>query len=342
MLMVTASMAGLMMPVSAMAVISGLRASGNTAGIMGMAAHVCAACNTAVMIPMTVISRVGIAVLAVMHVSRSFGTTRNAADAVAVFTGLCTAIDAAKSVCMRGFQSASRNAAVMIPMTVISRVGIAVLAVMHVSRSFGTTRNAADAVAVFTGLCTAIDAAKSVCMRGFQSASRNAAVVIPVSVIRGVGIAVLAVVHMGGCFGTSRNTAGVMAVFTGLCTAVNAAKSVCMRGFQSAACYAAVMIPVSVIRRVGIAVLAVVHMGGCFGTSRNAAGAVAVFTGQGTADNSTKAVLMYFCLCASQNRAGNIHLIFLCSTLDFRGTLIYRIGDNTACYHGNGYECNSR
>ena len=276
--MVTASMAGLMMPVSAMAVISGLRASGNAAGIMGMAAHVCAACNTAV----------------------------------------------------------------MIPMTVISRVGIAVLAVMHVSRSFGTTRNAADAVAVFTGLCTAIDAAKSVCMRGFQSASRNAAVVIPVSVIRRVGIAVLTVVHMGGCFGTSRNTAGVMAVFTGLCTAVNAAKSVCMRGFQSAACYAAVMIPVSVIRRVGIAVLAVVHMGGCFGTTRNAAGAVAVFTGQGTADNSTKAVLMYFCLCASQNRAGNIHLIFLCSTLDFRGTLIYRIGDNTACYHGNGYECNSR
>ena len=276
--MVTASMAGLMMPVSAMAVISGLRASGNTAGIMGMAAHVCAACNTAV----------------------------------------------------------------MIPMTVISRVGIAVLAVMHVSRSFGTTRNAADAVAVFTGLCTAVNAAKSVCMRGFQSASRNAAVVIPVSVIRRVGIAVLTVVHMGGCFGTSRNTAGVMAVFTGLCTAVNAAKSVCMRGFQSAACYAAVMIPVSVIRRVGIAVLAVVHMGGCFGTTRNAAGAVAVFTGQGTADNSTKAVLMYFCLCASQNRAGNIHLIFLCSTLDFRGTLIYRIGDNTACYHGNGYECNSR
>ena len=212
--MVTASMAGLMMPVSAMAVISGLRASGNAAGIMGMAAHVCAACNTAVMIPMTVISRVGIAVLAVMHVSRSFGTTRNAADAVAVFTGLCTAVNAAKSVCMRGFQSASRNAAVMIPMTVI--------------------------------------------------------------------------------------------------------------------------------RRVGIAVLAVVHMGGCFGTTRNAAGAVAVFTGQGTADNSTKAVLMYFCLCASQNRAGNIHLIFLCSTLDFRGTLIYRIGDNTACYHGNGYECNSR
>ena len=290
--MVTASMAGLMMPVSSMAVLAGLCATGNTAGIMGMTAHV--------------------------------RTPGNAAGVM----------DMAAHVC------ASRYAAVMIPMTVISRVGIAVLAVMHVSRSFGTSRNAASAVAVFTGLCTAVNAAKSVCVSSFQSASRNAAVVIPVSVIRGVGIAVLAVVHMGGCFGTTRNAADAVAVFTGLCTVVNAAGAVGVFVFQSATCYTAVMIPMTVISRVGIAVLAVMHVSRSFGTSRNAANAVAVLAGLGTADNSTKAVLMYFCLCASQNRAGNIHLIFLCSALDFRGTLIYRIGDNTACYHGNGYERN--
>ena len=305
-----------------------------------MAAHVCASRYAAVMIPMTVISRVGIAVLAVMHVSRSFGTSRNAASAVAVFTGLCTAVNAAKSVCVSSFQSATRYTAVMIPMTVISRVGIAVLAVVHVNGCFGTSRNIAGVVAVFTGLCTAVNAAKSVCVSSFQSATRYTAVMIPMTVISRVGIAVLAVVHVNGCFGTSRNIAGVVAVFTGLCTAVNAAKSVCVSSFQSATRYTAVMIPMTVISRVGIAVLAVMHVSRSFGTSRNAASAVAVLAGLGTADNSTKAVLMYFCLCASQNRAGNIHLIFLCSALDFRGTLIYRIGDNTACYHGNGYERN--
>ena len=369
-LMVTASMAGLMMPVSSMAVLAGLCATGNTAGVMGMAAHVratgnaagvmgmiahvCttgntagimgmaahvrASCYAAVVIPMSVIRRVGIAVLAVVHVSGCFGTSRNVAGAVAVFTGLCTAVDAAKPVCMRGFQSASRYAAVMIPMTVIRRVGIAVLTVVHVSGCFGTTRNAACAVAVFTGLCTAVDAAKSVCMRGFQSASRYAAVVIPMTVIRRVGIAVLAVVHVGGCFGTTRNAAGTVAVFAGLCTAVNAAKSVC--GFQSAACYIAVMIPMSVIRGVGIAVLTVVHVSGCFGTSRNVAGAVAVFTGLCTAVNAAKSVLVYFRLCTTCHFAGNACSIFLCRPLDFRGTLIYRIGDNTACHHGNGYKRN--
>ena len=106
-LMVTASMAGLMMPVSSMAVLAGLCATGNAAGIMGMAAHVRASRYAAVMISMSVIRGVGIAVLAVVHVSGCFGTTRNAAGAVAVFTGLCTSVNAAKSVCMRGFQSAS-------------------------------------------------------------------------------------------------------------------------------------------------------------------------------------------------------------------------------------------
>ncbi len=371
-LMVTASMAGLMMPVSSMAVLAGLCATGNAAGIMGMAAHVCATGNAAgimgmaahvrttgnaagimgmaahvrasryaaVMISMSVIRGVGIAVLAVVHVSGCFGTTRNAAGAVAVFTGLCTSVNAAKSVCMRGFQSASRYAAVVIPMTVIRRVGIAVLAVVHVSGCFGTTRNAAGAVAVFTGLCTSVNAAKSVCMRGFQSASRYAAVVIPMFVIRRVGVAVLAVMHVGGCFGTSRNVAYAVAVFPRQGTAVDAAKSVCMRGFQSAACYAAVMIPMPVIRRVGIAVLAVMHVGGCFGTARNTAYAVTVFPGQSTAVDAAKAVLVYFRLCTPCHFAGNACSIFLCRPLDFRGTLIYRIGDNTACHHGNGYKRN--
>ena len=226
--MVTASMAGLMMPVSAMAVISGLRASGNTAGIMGMAAHVCASGNAAGVMGMTA------------------------------------------HVC------ASRHAAVMIPMPVIRRVGVAVLAVMHVSGGFGTAHNTACAVNVFPRQGTAVDAAKSVCMRGFQSA----------------------------------------------------------------ACYAAVMIPMPVISRVRVAVLAVMHVGGCFGTARNTAYAVTVFPGQGTAVDAAKAVLVYFRLCTTCHFAGNTCSIFLCRPLDFRGTLIYRIGDNTACYHGNGYKRN--
>ena len=227
-LMVTASMAGLMMPVSSMAVLAGLCATGNAAGIMGMAAHVCA------------------------------------------------------------------------------------------------TGNAAGIMG----------------MAAHVRASRYAAVMISMSVIRGVGIAVLAVVHVSGCFGTTRNAAGAVAVFTGLCTSVDAAKSVCMRGFQSAACYTAVMIPMPVIRRVGVAVLAVMHVGGCFGTARNTTCAVTVFPGQGTAVDAAKAVLVYFRLCTTCHFAGNACSIFLCRPLDFRGTLIYRIGDNTACYHGNGYKRN--
>jgi len=253
---------------------------------------------------------------------------------------VCTTGNTARIMGVAAHVCASRYSAVMIPMTVISRVGIAVLAVMHVSSCFGTTRNAAGAVAVLTGLCTAVNAAKSVCVSSFQSATRYTAVMIPMTVVSRVGIAVLAVVHVNGCFGTSRNIAGVVAVFTGLGAAVNVACAVGVFVFQSATCHTAVMIPMTVVSRVGIAVLAVMHVSRSFGTSRNAASAVAVLAGLGTADNSTKAVLMYFCLCASQNRAGNIHLIFLCSALDFRGTLIYRIGDNTACYHGNGYERN--
>ena len=307
-LMVTASMAGLMMPVSSMAVLAGLCATGNAAGIMGMAAHVCATGNAA----------------GIMGMAAHVRTTGNAAGIMG----------------MAAHVRASRYAAVMISMSVIRGVGIAVLAVVHVSGCFGTTRNAAGAVAVFTGLCTSVNAAKSVCMRGFQSASCYAAVVIPMFVIRRVGVAVLAVMHVGGCFGTSRNVAYAVAVFPRQGTAVDAAKSVCMRGFQSAACYAAVMIPMPVIRRVGIAVLAVMHVGGCFGTARNTAYAVTVFPGQSTAVDAAKAVLVYFRLCTPCHFAGNACSIFLCRPLDFRGTLIYRIGDNTACHHGNGYKRN--
>ncbi len=323
-LMVTASMAGLMMPVSSMAMISGLCATGNAAGIMGMAAHVRATGNAAGVMGM------------IAHVC----TTGNTAGIMGMAAHVCTTGNTAGIMGMAAHVRASCYAAVVIPMSVIRRVGIAVLAVVHVSGCFGTSRNAAGAVAVFTGLCTAVDAAKSVCMRGFQSASCYAAVVIPMTVIRRVGIAVLAVVHMGGCFGTSRNVAGAVAVFTGLCTAVNAAKSVCVCGFQSAACYIAVMVPMSVIGRVRIAVLAVVHMGGCFGTTRNAAGTVAVFAGLCTAVDTAKSVLVYFRLCTTCHFAGNTCSIFLCRPLDFRGTLIYRIGDNTACHHGNGYKRN--
>ena len=266
--------------------------------------------------------------------------TGNTAGIMGMAAHVCTTGNAAGIMGMAAHVRASCYAAVVIPMSVIRRVGIAVLAVVQVSGCFGTTRNAAGAVTVFTGLCTAVDAAKSVCMCGFQSASRNAAVMIPMSVIRRVGIAVLTVVHVSGCFGTSRNAAGAVAVFTGLCTAVNAAKSVCVCGFQSAACYIAVMIPMSVICGVGIAVLAAMHVSGCFGTTRNVAGAVAVFTGLCTAVNTAKSVLVYFHLCTTCHFAGNTCSIFLCRPLDFRGTLIYRIGDNTACHHGNGYKRN--
>ena len=306
--MVTASMAGLMMPVSSMAMLAGLCATGNAAGVMGMIAHVC--------------------------------TTGNAAGIMGMAAHVCTSGNAAGVMGMAAHVRASCYAAVVISMSVIRRVGIAVLTVVHVGGCFGTSRNVAGAVAVFTGLCTAVDAAKSVCMRGFQSASGYAAVVIPMTVIRRVGIAVLAVVHVSGCFGTTRNAAGAVAVFTGLCTSVNAAKSVCVCGFQSAACNTAVMIPMSVIRGVGIAVLAVVHVGGCFGTTRNAAGTVAVFAGLCTAVDTAKSVLVYFRLCTTCHFAGNACSIFLCRPLDFRGTLIYRIGDNTACHHGNGYKRN--
>ena len=339
-LMVTASMAGLMMPVSSMAVLAGLCATGNAAGIMGMIAHVCTTGNAAGIMGMAAHVRATGNAAGIMGMAAHVCTTGNTAGVMGMIAHVCATGNAAGVMGMAAHVRASCYAAVVISMSVIRRVGIAVLAVVHVGGCFGTSRNVAGAVAVFTGLCTAVDAAKPVCVCGFQSASRYAAVMIPMSVIRRVGIAVLAVVHVSGCFGTTRNAAGTVAVFAGLCTSVNAAKSVCVCGFQSAACYIAVMIPMSVIGGGGIAVLTVVHVSGCFGTTRNAADAVAVFTGLCTAVDTAKSVLVYFRLCTTCHFAGNACSIFLCRPLDFRGTLIYRIGDNTACHHGNGYKRN--
>ena len=131
-----------------------------------------------------------------------------------------------------------------------------------------------------------------------------------------------------------------MAVISGLRASRNAAGVMGMTAHVCASRHAAVMIPMPVIRRVGVAVLAVMHVGGCFGTARNTACAVNVFPRQGTAVDAAKAVLVYFRLCTPCHFAGNARSIFLCRPLDFRGTLIYRIGDNTACYHGNGYKRN--
>ena len=290
--MVTASMAGLMMPVSAMAVISGLRASGNTAGIMGMAAHVRASGNTAGIMGMAAHVRASGNAAGVMGMAAHVRASGNAAGVMGMAAHVC----------------ASRNAA----------------GVMGMAAHVCTPRNAA-------GVMGMIARVRAACYT---------AVMIPVTVVSRVGVAVLAVMHVSGGFGTARNTACAVAVFPGQGTAVDAAKSVCMRGFQSAACYTAVMIPMPVIRRVGVAVLAVMHVGGCFGTARNTACAVAVFPGQSTAVDAARAVLVYFRLCTTCHFAGNTCSIFLCRPLDFRGTLIYRIGDNTACHHGNGYKRN--
>lgn len=135
-------------------------------------------------------------------------------------------------------------------------------------------------------------------------------------------------------------TAGIMGMAAHVCASGNAAGVMSMAAHVRASRHAAVMIPMPVIRRVRVAVLAVMHVGGCFGTARNTAYAVTVFPGQSTAVDAAKAVLVYFRLCTPCHFAGNARSIFLCRPLDFRGTLIYRIGDNTACYHGNGYKRN--
>lgn len=133
-----------------------------------------------------------------------------------------------------------------------------------------------------------------------------------------------------------------MAVLSGLCTSGNAAGIVGMAAYIRTPGNAAGMIPVPVVSGVGITVRTVVHMGSCLGTACDTAYVVAVFPGQRTAADAAKTVLVFFRLCTSPNGAGNVCLIFLGCVPGFRGSFIYRIGDDTACYHGNRYKCYGR
>ena len=121
--------------------------------------------QTAVMIPMAIVSGVRIAVHPVVHVNFCLGTSRNAAFFVAVFACHGTAVDAAGPVCMNGLQAAPRQTAVMIPMAIVSGVRIAVRPIVHVRCRFGTSRNVASAVAVLACERTAVDAAEAMHMR---------------------------------------------------------------------------------------------------------------------------------------------------------------------------------
>ena len=190
------------------------------------------------------------------------------------------------------------------------------------------------------------------------------AVMISMAVVRTVRIAVLPIVHVHIGFRTAWNTASAMAVLSCQRTAVDSAGAVYMYSFHQTARQSAVMISVSVVRAVRITVHPIVHMGFGFRTVRNTASAVAMLPCQHTALDSAKAVLVYFCLCTSRNCAEKSHLLcldcahnlrlfrifafrccrirnflFRCA-IDFQGTIIYCIGNNTACNHGNCHKSN--
>ena len=193
----------------------------------------------------------------------------------------------------------------------------------------------ASAMAVRSGLHAPGNPAGIVGMAAHIRATWQAAGMIPMSVVSSVWIAVLAIVHVRCSFGTARNIAYAVAVLTGQRTAVESAGSVNMRVFQAATWQAAGMIPMSVVSSVRIAVYTVVHMGSSLGTVRDIAPVMAVLTGQRTAVDSAKAVLVLLHLCIFRNHAGNTYLTFRCGILRFQGTFIDRIRDNTASYHGN-------
>ena len=184
------------------------------------------------------------------------------------------------------------------------------------------------------------DTAGVVCMAAHICASRQTAVMIPVTVVSGVRIAVLPVVDVHFCLGTSRNAASAVAVLACERTAVDAAGSMCVNGFQAASRQTAAMIPVAVVSGVRIEVLPVVHVRCGFGTSRNAASAMAVLACERTAVDAAEAMHMRLRLCTSGNRAEKACLSLLCLVRDFHGTSVHRIGDNAACYHGNRYKRN--
>ena len=173
-----ASVTGLMMAatVSSMAVLAGLcaacntagvvcmaahvRASRDTAGVVCMAAHVCAACNTA----------------GVVRMAAHVRAPRNTAGIMGVAAHVRASRNAAGIVCMAAHVCAPRQTAVMIPMAIVSGVRIAVHPVVHVNFCLGTSRNAAFFVAVFACHGTAVDAAGPVCMNGLQAAPRQTGV----------------------------------------------------------------------------------------------------------------------------------------------------------------------
>ena len=226
-----ASVTGLMMAatVSSMAVLAGLcaacntagvvcmaahvRASRDTAGVVCMAAHVCAACNTA----------------GVVRMAAHVRAPRNTAGIMGVAAHVRASRNAAGIVCMAAHVCAPRQTAVMIPMAIVSGVRIAVFPVVHVHFCLGTPRNAASAVAVFACHGTAVDAAGPVCMNGFQAALRQTAVMIPMAVVIGVRIVVRPIMHVRCRFGTSRNVASAVAVLACERTAVDAAEAMHMR-----------------------------------------------------------------------------------------------------------------
>ena len=115
---------------------------------------------------------------------------------------------------------------------------------------------------------------------------------------------------------------------------------VCMAAHICASRQTAVMIPVTVVSGVRIEVLPVVHVRCGFGTSRNAASAMAVLACERTAVDAAEAMHMRLRLCTSGNRAEKACLSLLCLVRDFHGTSVHRIGDNAACYHGNRYKRN--
>ena len=184
------------------------------------------------------------------------------------------------------------------------------------------------------------DAAGVVRVAAHVCAPRQTADMIPMSVVSRVRITILAVVHMNFCFGASSNAASAVVMLPNQRAAVDAACPVYVGGFQAATWQTAGMIPMTVISGVGITVLAVVHMRFSIGASSNAAYCVGVLPNQRTAIDAAQTVLVIYRQRASRNLAGNAYLIFLCCILAPQGTPIYRIGDNTACYHGNRYKRN--
>ena len=109
--MMAASMTGLMMSVSAMAVLSSLCAPGYAAGTVSMAAHIRAPGQAAGMIPVTVVCGVRITIHPVVHMGSRFGTVRNIASVVAVISGQHTAVDSAEAMPVFFRLCTSRNRA---------------------------------------------------------------------------------------------------------------------------------------------------------------------------------------------------------------------------------------